>query len=115
MVKSGVSARLLRQLARIDGIARLRYTTSHPRDMQDELIAAHADEPKVMPYLHLPVQSGSDAILEAMNRGHTIDAYKRLVERIRRARDDIALSSDFIVGLSRRKRGRFSRDDGAGA
>ena len=91
--------RLIRQLAKIDGIARLRYTTSHPRDVDDELIAVHRDEPKLMPYLHLPVQSGSDAVLEAMNRGHTADDYKRLVERIRRARPDIALSSDFIVGF----------------
>jgi tRNA-2-methylthio-N6-dimethylallyladenosine synthase len=91
--------RLIRQLAKIDGIARLRYTTSHPRDMSDELIDAHAHEPKLMPYLHLPVQSGSDAVLEAMNRGHTADDYKRLVERIRRARPDIALTSDFIIGF----------------
>jgi tRNA-2-methylthio-N6-dimethylallyladenosine synthase len=91
--------RLIRRLARIEGLARLRYTTSHPRDMDDELIAAHADEAKLMPYLHLPVQAGSDAILEAMNRGHTADDYRRLVARIRAARPDIALSSDFIVGF----------------
>ena len=91
--------RLMRHLARIDGLERLRYTTSHPRDMDDDLIAAHAEEPKIMPYLHLPVQSGSDAVLEAMNRGHTADDYRRLVERIRRARPDLALSSDFIVGF----------------
>ncbi|MBI1212485.1 MAG: tRNA (N6-isopentenyl adenosine(37)-C2)-methylthiotransferase MiaB [Alphaproteobacteria bacterium] len=91
--------RLIRRLAKIDEIARLRYTTSHPRDMSDELIDAHAHEPKLMPYLHLPVQSGSDRVLEAMNRGHTAEDYKRLVERIRRARPDIALSSDFIVGF----------------
>ena len=90
---------LIRHLARINGLARLRYTTSHPRDMNDELIAAHRDEQKLMPYLHLPVQSGSDAVLEAMNRGHTADDYRRLVERIRAARPDIALSSDFIVGF----------------
>jgi tRNA-2-methylthio-N6-dimethylallyladenosine synthase len=90
---------LIRLLAKIDGIARLRYTTSHPRDMSDELIDAHASEPKLMPYLHLPVQSGSDAVLETMNRGHTADDYRRLVERIRRARPDIALTSDFIVGF----------------
>jgi tRNA-2-methylthio-N6-dimethylallyladenosine synthase len=90
---------LIRQLAKIDGIARLRYMTSHPRDMSDDLIAAHADEPKLMPFLHLPVQSGSDSVLEAMNRGHTADDYRRLVERIRRARPDIALSSDFIMGF----------------
>jgi tRNA-2-methylthio-N6-dimethylallyladenosine synthase len=92
-------ARLLHALARIDGLARLRYTTSHPRDMSDELIAAHRDLPQVMPYLHLPVQSGSDAVLEAMNRQHTADDYRRVVERVRGARGDLALSSDFIVGF----------------
>jgi len=92
-------ARLIRRLARIDGLWRLRYTTSHPRDMSDDLIAAHADEPKLMPYLHLPVQSGSDRILEAMNRGHTADDYRRLVERVRAANPALALSSDFIVGF----------------
>ena len=90
---------LIRHLARIEGLARLRYTTSHPRDMDDALIATHAEEPKLMPFLHLPVQSGSDAVLEAMNRGHTADDYRRLVARIRRLRPDIALSSDFIVGF----------------
>jgi len=92
-------ARLLHALARIDGLKRLRYTTSHPRDMSDELIAAHRDLPEVMPYLHLPVQSGSDTILDAMNRQHTSDDYRRIVERIRFARGDLALSSDFIVGF----------------
>ncbi|HTP75886.1 MAG TPA: tRNA (N6-isopentenyl adenosine(37)-C2)-methylthiotransferase MiaB [Rhizomicrobium sp.] len=92
-------ARLLHRLATIDGLERLRYTTSHPRDMADDLIAAHGDLAQLMPYLHLPVQSGSDAVLDAMNRGHTADAYRRLVERIRKARPDIALSSDFIVGF----------------
>jgi tRNA-2-methylthio-N6-dimethylallyladenosine synthase len=77
----------------------MRYTTSHPRDMGDDLIAAHGDIEKLMPYLHLPVQSGSDRVLEAMNRQHTADDYLRLVERIRAARPDIALSSDFIVGF----------------
>jgi len=91
--------RLVRHLAQIEGLARLRYTTSHPRDMDDELIAAHAEEAKLMPYLHLPVQSGSDAVLEVMNRGHTADDYRRLVARIRAAQPDIALSSDFIVGF----------------
>ena len=91
--------RLLRAMAEIEGITRLRYTTSHPRDMDDELIAAHADEPKLMPYLHLPVQSGSDRILAAMNRRHTAGDYLRIVERLREARPDIALSSDFIVGF----------------
>ena len=92
-------ARLVRALARIDGLERIRYTTSHPHDMEDDLIAAHGDEPKLMPYLHLPVQSGSDRILKAMNRKHTRDQYFRLIERIRAARPDILLSSDFIVGF----------------
>jgi tRNA-2-methylthio-N6-dimethylallyladenosine synthase len=92
-------ARLVRELARIDGLERIRYTTSHPNDMEDDLIAAHGDEAKLMPYLHLPVQSGSDRILKAMNRKHGRDAYFRLVERIRAARPDILLSSDFIVGF----------------
>jgi tRNA-2-methylthio-N6-dimethylallyladenosine synthase len=91
--------RLIRHLAAIDGLARLRYTTSHPRDMDDELIAAHADEPKLMPYLHLPVQAGSDRVLAAMNREHKAPDYLRLVERLRAARPDLALSSDFIVGF----------------
>ena len=90
---------LLFELAGIDGIARLRYTTSHPRDMDDALIAAHRDLPALMPYLHLPVQSGSDRILKAMNRRHTADDYLRLVDRIRAARPDIALSGDFITGF----------------
>jgi tRNA-2-methylthio-N6-dimethylallyladenosine synthase len=92
-------ARLLYELAEIPGIARLRYTTSHPRDMGDDLIAAHRDLPKLMPYLHLPVQSGSDRILAAMNRRHTVAEYLRLIERIRRAQPDLALSGDFIVGF----------------
>ncbi len=92
-------ARLLRELARVEGLERLRYTTSHPNDMEDDLIAAHGDLPQLMPYLHLPVQSGSDRILKAMNRKHTADTYLRLVERIRTARPDILLSSDFIVGF----------------
>src|SRR3712207_1931156 len=91
--------RLLHRLAEIPGIARLRYTTSHPRDMDDELIAAHRDLSAVMPYLHLPVQSGSDRILDAMNRRHTGDEYRRLIERIRKAQPNLALSSDFIVGF----------------
>ncbi len=91
--------RLVRHLARIDELLRLRYMTNHPRDMGEDLIAAHADEPKLMPFLHLPVQSGSDRVLKEMNRGHTADDYLRLVERIRDARSDIALSSDFIVGF----------------
>ncbi|KQU64345.1 (dimethylallyl)adenosine tRNA methylthiotransferase [Aminobacter sp. DSM 101952] len=91
--------RLLYRLAEVPGIARLRYTTSHPRDMDDELIAAHRDLAALMPYLHLPVQSGSDRILKAMNRRHTAADYLRLVERIRTARPDIAMSGDFIVGF----------------
>ena len=90
---------LLFRLAEIPGIARLRYTTSHPRDMDDTLIAAHRDLDALMPYLHLPVQSGSDRILKAMNRRHTADEYLRLVDRIRDARPDMAMSGDFIVGF----------------
>jgi tRNA-2-methylthio-N6-dimethylallyladenosine synthase len=92
-------AGLLRALAGIEGIARLRYTTSHPRDMTDDLIAAHRDEPKLMPYLHLPFQAGADRILAAMNRKHTRAQYLELVGRIRDARPDIALSTDVIVGF----------------
>jgi len=91
--------RLIRHLAEIDGLRRIRYTTSHPRDMDAELIAAHGDVPALMPYLHLPVQSGSDRILAAMNRQHTADDYRRTVDRLRAARPDIAMSSDFIVGF----------------
>jgi len=90
--------RLVRHLARIPRLARIRYTTSHPRDMDDDLIAAHGDTPALMPFLHLPVQSGSDRILRAMNRGHTADDYRRLVERLRAARPDLALSTDIIAG-----------------
>lgn len=90
--------RLLRELADIPGVTRLRYTTSHPRDMDDDLIAAHRDLPVLMPFLHLPVQSGSDRILAAMNRKHTADDYRRIVDRLRAVRPDLALSSDFIVG-----------------
>jgi tRNA-2-methylthio-N6-dimethylallyladenosine synthase len=90
---------LMHRLAEIPGIARLRYFTSHPRDMDDDLIAAHRDLPALMPQLHLPVQSGSDRILEAMNRHHTRADYLRLIERLRRARPDLAFSSDFIVGF----------------
>ncbi len=92
-------AGLLDRLSAIEGLARLRYTTSHPRDMSEDLIAAHAGNPKLMPFLHLPVQSGSDRILAAMNRRHTAQEYLRLIARIRAARPDIALSSDFIVGF----------------
>ncbi|MBV6656457.1 MAG: tRNA (N6-isopentenyl adenosine(37)-C2)-methylthiotransferase MiaB [Devosiaceae bacterium] len=92
-------AKLLYALAEIDGLWRLRYTTSHPRDMSDDLIAAHRDLPALMPYLHLPVQAGSDRILKAMNRRHTADAYRQLIDRIRSAQPDLALSGDFIVGF----------------
>ncbi len=92
-------ARLMYALAEIPGLDRIRYTTSHPNDMGDDLIAAHRDLPQVMPYLHLPVQSGSDRILRAMNRKHTRQAYFDLVARIRDARPDLALSGDFIVGF----------------
>ena len=92
-------AQLIRHLAQIPGVKRMRYTTSHPRDMDDELIAAHGEVEALMPYLHLPVQSGSDIILKAINRGHTREDYLRILDRIRAARPDIALSSDFIVGF----------------
>jgi tRNA-2-methylthio-N6-dimethylallyladenosine synthase len=91
--------RLIRELAEIQGLDRIRYTTSHPNDMADDLVAAHAEVAQLMPYLHLPVQSGSDRILKAMNRKHTAESYLRLVERIRAARPDILLTSDFIVGF----------------
>lgn len=91
--------KLLFRLAEIPGLDRLRYTTSHPRDMDEELLAAHRDLDSLMPYLHLPVQSGSDKILKAMNRQHSYDDYVRLIEVIRDARPDIALSGDFIVGF----------------
>lgn len=92
-------ARLIRELAKIEGLARIRFTTSHPNDMDDDLIAAHGECDKLMPYLHLPVQSGSDRILKAMNRKHTAQDYLRLVDRIRAARPDLLLSGDFIVGF----------------
>jgi tRNA-2-methylthio-N6-dimethylallyladenosine synthase len=92
-------ARLLQRLADIPEIERLRYTTSHPRDMDDDLVALHGDEPKLMPYLHLPFQAGADRILHAMNRKHAADDYALLVERIRAARPDIAMSTDIIVGF----------------
>lgn len=92
-------AELIERLSRIDGLSRIRYTTSHPRDMQDDLIAAHGEIEALMPYLHLPIQSGSNNILEAMNRKHTSDRYLDIIERLRKARPDIALSSDFIVGF----------------
>ncbi len=90
---------LLYRLAEIPGLARLRYTTSHPRDMDDRLIEAHRNLRTLMPYLHLPVQAGSDRILKAMNRRHTGAEYLRLIERVREARPDIAIAGDFIVGF----------------
>ena len=90
---------LIAALARIDGLARIRYTTSHPNDMTQGLIDAHRDVAKLMPFLHLPVQSGSDRILRAMNRSHSRDSYLRILDRVRTARPDIALSGDFIVGF----------------
>jgi tRNA-2-methylthio-N6-dimethylallyladenosine synthase len=95
----GGLAALVRRLARIEGLDRIRYTTSHPRDMDEALIAAHGDLPELMPYLHLPVQSGSDRVLKAMNRAHTADSYLKTIARIRAARPDIAISGDFIVGF----------------
>jgi tRNA-2-methylthio-N6-dimethylallyladenosine synthase len=90
---------LLRHLSQVQGIVRLRYTTSHPRDMLDDLIAAHSEIPALMPSVHLPVQSGSDRILAAMNRKHTSRDYRRVIDRFRGARQDIAFTSDFIVGF----------------
>ncbi|MCH2077828.1 MAG: tRNA (N6-isopentenyl adenosine(37)-C2)-methylthiotransferase MiaB [Rhodobacteraceae bacterium] len=92
-------AGLIWDLAEIDGLERIRFTTSHPNDMDDALIAAHGECSKLMPYLHLPVQSGSDRILKAMNRKHTAESYIRLIERLRDARPDLMLSGDFIVGF----------------
>jgi tRNA-2-methylthio-N6-dimethylallyladenosine synthase len=92
-------AELIRALARIDGLERIRYTTSHPADMNDALIAAHGEVEKLMPYLHLPVQSGSNRILKAMNRSHSAETYLRTLDKVRTARPDIALSGDFIVGF----------------
>ena len=90
-------ADLIRALAKIDGLERIRYTTSHPSDMTDELIMAHGEVEKLMPYLHLPVQSGSNPVLKAMNRSHTVETYLAIIEKVRAARPDIALSGDFIV------------------
>jgi tRNA-2-methylthio-N6-dimethylallyladenosine synthase len=92
-------AGLIRELAAIDGLERIRYTTSHPADMNDALIAAHGEVEKLMPFLHLPVQSGSNRILKAMNRSHTVETYLAIFEKMRAARADIALSGDFIVGF----------------
>ena len=90
---------LVRGLAELPGLDRIRYTTSHPRDVDEGLIAAHRDVPQLMPFVHLPVQSGADRVLAAMNRRHTVDGYRRIVERLRSARSDLALSSDLIVGF----------------
>ena len=92
-------AHLIRELAAIDGLERVRYTTSHPADMTDELIAAHGEVEKLMPYLHLPVQSGSNRVLKAMNRSHTVETYLATLDKMRAARPDVALSGDFIVGF----------------
>ena len=92
-------AELIRALSAIDGLERIRYTTSHPADMSDGLIAAHGEIDKLMPYLHLPVQSGSDRILKAMNRSHSVDSYLATIDKVRSARPDIAISGDFIVGF----------------
>jgi tRNA-2-methylthio-N6-dimethylallyladenosine synthase len=102
-------AKLVRRLARIEGIDRIRYTTSHPRDMGDDLIEAHGDLPELMPYLHLPVQAGSDKTLKAMNRDHTVESYLKLIEKIRAARPDIAMSGDFIVGFPGERDGDFEK------
>lgn len=100
--------KLLQRLADIPGVMRLRYSTSHPRDVDDDLIAAHRDLPGLMPFVHLPVQSGADRILAAMNRKHTADDYRRVIDRFRAARQDIAFSSDFIVGFPGETREEFS-------
>ena len=97
--EGGTLADLIFQLADITGLERIRYTTSHPNDMSDDLIAAHRDCEKLMPYLHLPVQSGSDRILKAMNRSHTVQTYLEIIEKVRSARPDLLLSGDFIVGF----------------
>ncbi len=101
-------AGLIHQLAKINGLDRIRYTTSHPRDMDEELIAIHGSEPKLMPYLHLPVQSGSNEILKRMNRKHDADFYLDIIARLRKARPDIAFSSDFIVGFPGETEAHFS-------
>ena len=100
--------KLLQRLADIPGVMRLRYSTSHPRDVDDDLIAAHRDLPGLMPFVHLPVQSGADRILAAMNRKHTADDYRRVIDRFRAARQDIAFSSEFIVGFPGETREEFS-------
>ena len=107
--KSWTLGRLIRELADIEGLDRLRYTTSHPLDMDDELITAHGDVPQLMPYLHLPIQSGSNHILAAMNRRHTCDVYLRVIDKLRAVRPDIALSGDFIVGFPGETDGDFAQ------
>ena len=97
--RSANFAELIRRVAEIDGIERIRYTTSHPIDMDDDLIAAHGEMTQLMPFLHLPVQSGSDSMLARMNRHHKIDLYRAIVEKLLRARPDLKLSTDFIVGF----------------
>ena len=101
-------AGLIHALAAIDGLERIRYTTSHPMDMDEALIAAHGEVAKLMPYLHLPVQSGNDRVLKAMNRSHTAEGYLRLLERFRAVRPDIALSGDFIVGFPGESEAEFA-------
>ena len=97
--QSWTLGRLIRELADIEGLDRLRYTTSHPLDMDDELISAHGEVPQLMPYLHLPIQSGSNHVLSAMNRRHSTDVYLAVIDKLRVARPDIAISGDFIVGF----------------
>jgi tRNA-2-methylthio-N6-dimethylallyladenosine synthase len=99
---------LIRALDRIEGLHRIRYTTSHPNDMREGLIRAHAEVEKLMPFLHLPVQAGSDRVLKAMNRSHTRDSYLRILDRVRAARSDIALSGDFIVGFPGESEAEFA-------
>ena len=96
--KEWTLGRLIRELAELDGLERIRYTTSHPKDMDDDLISAHGEVPKLMPYLHLPIQSGSNTILKNMNRKHNITFYRSIIDKLRKVREDIAFSSDFIVG-----------------
>jgi tRNA-2-methylthio-N6-dimethylallyladenosine synthase len=97
--KDWALGRLIRALAEVDGLERIRYTTSHPLDMDDELIAVHGDVPQLMPYLHLPIQSGSNHVLQEMNRRHTSDVYMAVIDKLRAIRPDIAMSGDFIVGF----------------
>ncbi len=108
--KSYTLAQMIRKIALIPGVERIRYVTSHPKDMTDEeLFEVHGDEKKLMPYLHLPIQSGSDRVLKAMNRGHTADFYLKIIERFRKHRKDIAFSSDFIVGYPGETEDDFQR------